>query len=63
MRTYTIIEDAVYRGLGFALNRLEDAGADITDKQRKAAWDHMLNEVMIALSEVIDFDRSGWKCY
>jgi hypothetical protein len=59
LQAYGLIEDAVYSGLGFALNRLDDAGVEITEAQRDAASGPMLNEVMIALSEVIDVDRSG----
>jgi hypothetical protein len=56
-KTYSLIEDAVERGLSFALNRLEDAGVYTTDEQRESVFPAMRNEIMVALAEIIIFDN------
>lgn len=55
LNTYRIISDAVEHGLGFALNRLEDHGVEISEEQRLAATEPMMNELMLAICDVIDF--------
>lgn len=55
LSSYHIISDAVQSGLRFALNRLEDHGVEISDAQRLASIDPMMNELMIALDSVIDW--------
>ena len=55
-KAYSIVHDAVEHGLQYALNRLEDGGVEITDDQRAACIDPMMNELMIALCEIINFD-------
>jgi hypothetical protein len=54
---YSIISDALEHGLQFAINRLEDHGAFITEEVRASALPFMLNELLLAL-DVIDWDKS-----
>jgi hypothetical protein len=54
LRSYLIMSEAIEKGLHFALNRLEDTGAKITQKQRDAAIPNMLNEILVSLSNVVD---------
>lgn len=55
LNVYRIISDAIENGLGFAMNRLQDHGVEISDEQREASLDQMLNEILIALEEVVEF--------
>ncbi len=60
LRPYFIVSDAVESSLGFALNRIEDCcDIEITDEERLELKPLMLNEIMIALEAVIDFERSA----
>lgn len=57
---YGIVHDALETGLRFALNRLEDVtNQTIPPEQRQAAMDPMLNEIMLALSGVVQWEKSG----
>lgn len=64
LRSYCIVRDALENGLGFALNRLQEAAGDRDlglddDELRARALDLMLNELMISLEGQIDWDKSG----
>lgn len=60
LTAYGLIEDAVEKGIGFALNRLEDTwDQTIPDPVRDEAKPKMLHEIMNYLSEVIDWEKSG----
>jgi len=63
LRSYCIVRDALETGLGFALNRLQDAAGDrdlkLDDELRARAMDPMLNELTIALEDKVDCDKSG----
>jgi hypothetical protein len=56
LNTYRIVEEQVHVGIRFAMNRLEDHEVTITEEQRKAAEDSMVNEIMVALDEVVDWE-------
>jgi hypothetical protein len=57
---YTILSDAIESSLGFCFNRIEHCcDIEITDAQRLELTPRMLNEIMIAVSDVVDFERSG----
>ncbi len=57
-KAYDLVAEKLEEGLGFAMNRLVDAGVQITEEQREAALPFMLNELQVALSD-IDWERSG----
>ncbi len=60
LNAYSLISDAVESGLGFALNRLDDVLDNcLTEEQRESATGPMLNEIMIALENVIDWEKSA----
>lgn len=60
LKAYSILYDAISSGLGFALNRLEDvSNMSFDDLTRCRALDPMMNEIMLAIEEVVDFDKSG----
>jgi hypothetical protein len=60
LKPYSMVSDAVESSLGFALNRVEDCcDIEITDENRVELKPLMLNEIMLALEAVIDFERSA----
>jgi hypothetical protein len=66
LRAYSIVRDALESGLGFALNRLQDAAGErdlqLDDELRERAMDAMdamINELAVALDARINWEKSG----
>lgn len=60
MQTYSIISDAVERGLAFGLRRLfKHDSAPKTEAQVLEQLERVQHEVMLALDEVIDWQDEG----
>lgn len=54
LKSYTIIEEAVNRGVGFGWHRAHKYVDNPTEEIIK---ENMLNEVMLALTEILDFNE------
>ena len=56
LNTYKIVQNAVETGMKFALNRLEDTTYEpITEFHKTSALPGMVDEIMLALDEVVDW--------
>lgn len=60
MNAYSQVQDKLEEGLRFAINRLEDITPfSLSDNERVAVIEPMLNELMLSLSEVVNWEKSG----